>query len=285
VNGDEYAAKQAVISAATASYVFNLGKLFATPFLGIAEWLRLLELLYPEVSRQRQLSAALAREFYDTQRARFDAGRHDQLLEEFPFETFAKSMEPARRRLSQENAPDHSLGDLARVAVTQVENGGRRQIIRAVKTDNGTVKGWARVATGNETCGWCLMLVSRGPVYLSAERAGLNVNDTSAQQMIASGTDVSELMDEWHVGCDCKVVPVFDRKNWIGKEAADRALEIWNDATREAEEFRKQNPGRKHSTGQNAGKEFTLNEDAILALRRRLARGEDTSGWAGLRAA
>lgn len=66
---------------------------------------------------------------------------------------------------------------------------------------------WARVATGLETCGWCLTLVSRGPVYHSKETAGGNW--------------------EFHDGCDCKVVPVFDLENWDGRERYLAAQEMW----------------------------------------------------------
>lgn len=44
---------------------------------------------------------------------------------------------------------------------------------------------FARVPTGEETCGWCFMLASRGFAYTSSDRAGR-----------AS-----------HQGCDCKIVP------------------------------------------------------------------------------
>ena len=286
MNPEEYAARQAVISAATAAYVAQFAKLFSVPSLAPSQWLQLLELLFPQILAQRQLASALAREFYDSQRLLHAPGRHDRPLEYYDFQDFVTAMDPARRKLSQENAPESAIGDLARSAVKEVENGGRRQIIHAVHTDPGPVKGWARVATGNETCGWCLMLISRGPVYLGADTAGLDLDDTSAQQMIAAGEDISEHMEEWHVGCDCKVIPVFNLKNWHGKDAADRALELWNEASTEAAKFREENPGRKHTVGKNAGKEFTLNEDAILALRRRLERGGiNPSEWAGLRAA
>lgn len=96
------------------------------------------------------------------------------------------------------------------------------------------VRGWARVATGEETCAWCLMLISRGPVYQGADRAGLDLDDQEAVEMIAAGEDISQHMDEWHTGCDCLVVPVFRLDDWSGKQAADKALDLWNDAALEA---------------------------------------------------
>lgn len=46
---------------------------------------------------------------------------------------------------------------------------------------------YARVATGSETCGFCLMLASRGFVYTTANAAGD--------------------LNHYHANCDCRVVP------------------------------------------------------------------------------
>ena len=50
---------------------------------------------------------------------------------------------------------------------------------------------WARVPHG-KTCAWCLMLASRGWVYLDARSAG------AARQ--------------WHADCDCQIVPAWGDK-------------------------------------------------------------------------
>ncbi|RYF55582.1 MAG: hypothetical protein EOO27_20715 [Comamonadaceae bacterium] len=275
---EEYAARQAVISAAVAAYVSQFLKLFAQPALGIAQWLQLLEFLYPEVARQRREASELARRFFDSQRSEHLPGRHQVLLEEYRFEWFQEAMEPSRLRMQRERSTDFDQGDLTRRVVKEIENGGRRTMIKAVETDPTprTVKGWARVATGRETCAWCLMLISRGPVFLGADTAGLDLDDTTAQRMIAAGEDVSEHMREWHTGCDCKVVPVYDRRNWVGKDAADRALELWKEATREAEkEWAGMTPAQKEKT--------TFNNRVINALRRRIDKGEiDPLEWAGI---
>lgn len=55
---------------------------------------------------------------------------------------------------------------------------------------------FARVPTGNETCGFCIMLASRGFVYSSEDAAsGLN---------------------HYHSGCDCRVVPSWDKSSVDG---------------------------------------------------------------------
>lgn len=51
---------------------------------------------------------------------------------------------------------------------------------------------FARVPSGSETCTFCLMLASRGPVYLTAESAGQ--------------------LDHYHANCKCRIVPVWGSK-------------------------------------------------------------------------
>lgn len=64
-------------------------------------------------------------------------------------------------------------------------------IVANVGRDRDKGARFARVPTGFETCTFCLMLASRGAVYHTRKSAG-----------------------EWkhfHRGCDCKVVPSFER--------------------------------------------------------------------------
>ena len=68
-------------------------------------------------------------------------------------------------------------------------------IIANVGRDRDKGARFARVPTGFETCTFCLMLASRGAVYHTRKSAG-----------------------EWkhfHRGCDCKVVPSFERDPYV----------------------------------------------------------------------
>lgn len=150
---------------------------------------------------------------------------------------------------------------------------------------SGPVRGWARVATGKETCSFCLMLISRGPVYLSAKGAGLDLHDAGAAAALSNGEDVSQWMNQWHIGCDCKVVPVYDKLDWPGMDAANRALELWKTASLEARQVLKDNPGKTSFVG---GKwvPTTLNRETINSLRRRLDSGDiSAKDYAALSAA
>lgn len=88
---------------------------------------------------------------------------------------------------------------------------------------------FARIPTGLETCPFCIMLASRGFVYVSAETAGAN--------------------DHYHPNCDCRVVPGFDGMEVEGydpdglyerwKQCEDtvggskEARRLWNEKTEE----------------------------------------------------
>lgn len=291
---EEYAARQALITAATANFVYQFGQFWARQALSITEWLKLLQFLFPEIRARRSEAALLAREFYDSQRllSHPDLSLNQTPLVGSDFTTFVKSMDPARKRMQQADSPRDAVTLLTLRAVREVENAGRRQIISAVKEDpeldqkildykgqpvktqSGLIRGWARVATGRETCAWCLMLISRGPVYYEPGTAGLDLDPESAAEMIAAGEDVSDYMEEWHAGCDCKVVPVFKNEDWAGQAAADAALELWKDATKEARQVLADDPDKVHKFGEKKGEPVTLNEEAINALRRRLERGD-----------
>lgn len=73
---------------------------------------------------------------------------------------------------------------------------------------------YARVPQGDKTCGFCLMLASRGPVYYTEESAGMYL--------------------KYHAHCDCAIVPFFDTVpvyaedgHYLGRRSADE-LEGYN---------------------------------------------------------
>lgn len=209
------------------------------PFLFIPltsqAWNDILRSIFPLVNQARTESAVLAREYYDTQRVRHtdDKDRFDVDLPAYEPAWFYEAMFPSKKAFQSNET---SLGQAVQAgfrAVKEVENGGRRTIRNAVDRDSSAV-GWARVATGRETCGFCLMLVSRGPVYQDAESAGLNADDTTALEILDEGDTeaFNELMTRFHPNCDCKVVPVFDRMNWQGRDDYLAARDTWREVTK-----------------------------------------------------
>jgi hypothetical protein len=87
---------------------------------------------------------------------------------------------------------------------------GGRSVIAATAEDDGEAIGWARVTDG-DSCSWCLMLVSRGAVYRSAETAGRLKND----QFVGHG------QFKFHDHCGCSAVPLFSRDDPVLDRADD----------------------------------------------------------------
>ncbi|AOT24937.1 capsid maturation protease [Mycobacterium phage Kalpine] len=273
-----------MITAGTARYVQRFASMFTGPALVAAEWLRFLQVLFPEVQRRYAEAADLGRTFYDSQRGLHhpELPRNERLRSDLQWEWFVNNMQPARKGMSQADSPPSAVTSTTLTAVREVEMAPRRQIIGAVKNDPApqTVQGWARVATGRETCAWCLMLIARGAevnhkgnlAYREANTGGLMLDDETAVDLWKeAGEDLDAFreltrgeMEQWHTGCDCLVVPVFDIQNWPGRAAALRAQELWIDASKEA--------SRLIDSGEARSKNH--NREAQNALRRRLARGE-----------
>lgn len=306
---EEYmAAKTAAVASALVT-VRRIAALTTQVALSPFQWFQLLQSVFPEVERGRFEVASLARTFYDSERSKHvpNAPRNNRPLVGTSFAAFARNMEPARRPMSEAESSQSAVTHFTLRMAREIENAGRAQIIRAVEDDPyvdelieeeperdryrspvlditerlsqsdaprnpALVKGWARVATGRETCAWCLMLISRGPVYRSAGNAGVLLDDeTVIDAWNESGHDlgafqaaVDDSMDEWHAGCDCIVVPVFSTSNWVGRDAHQRANQLWIDASNEAAERIESGEARSDNIGTE-----TLN-----ALRRRLDRGE-----------
>lgn len=285
MNPEEYAAQQAVITTGLAAYVQRIASLFTGPVLSLREWVGFLQVLFPEVQKRYDQSADLGRRFYDSQRKRHhpQLDRNERYLSELKFDWFVKNMEPARKEMSQADSPPKAVAKTALTAVREVEMAARRQVIAAVKNDpEPIVQGWARVATGRETCAWCLMLISRGAklnhkgnfAYAEAATAGLALDDETVLDLWKeTGGDpakflaeTEDFMEQWHTGCDCMVVPVFDVDNWPGRDAAVNALQLWIEAGREADALIASGEARTRNT----------NTETLNALRRRLDRGEVT---------
>lgn len=331
---DEYMEAKTAAVAAAALAAQRAALLAARAALSPIEWLRLLQLVFPEVERRRTEVASLARTFYDTERrlhVPVATPRNDRPLMGSNFEVFVKEMQPVRKLMLQESAPRKAVPHFTMRVAREVEMAGRRQIVNAVEVDPYVeelikaeptpdfaemvqqaqtrsesrtqsrapvfnlaerreqrpaerqptpaapdeprlVKGWARVATGRETCAWCLMLISRGPVYSSSETGGLNVDETTTidlwneagQDLQAFRASLEGQMSEWHAGCDCVTVPVFDRANWVGRDAHKEAEQLWITSGKAASALIKAGESRTDD----------IYKETLNHLRRRLYAGE-----------
>ncbi|OIR43200.1 hypothetical protein [Corynebacterium sp. NML120713] len=258
------------ITRQTIRFSEELLAVFAGQQLTPSLWERILELLFGTVRRSSELTARVAREFFDSERAAHFPGvpRLDVKLAIVSFDQFFRDMQGIPGfQIGADITPEAIHRATLRIART-VENSGRWTTIRALETPDpwvdgddtlffedkftsrtlssqeykemreaerrtrGGVRGWARVPTGRETCAWCLMLCSRGAAYTTARAAGARLTDDQAVRLYRQGLiDPKEHMTEWHDGCDCKLVPVFDLQNWPGKERADAAYSMWAETT------------------------------------------------------
>lgn len=275
MTAEEYAALQAAIVASMLQQLTRLIGLLAPPYTPY-DWAPLLKLLFPIVDSARAQSAALGRQFYDEQRAQNAPGRQDQFLEHYEESWFNEAMVPEFESFVEEGLTPEVVTRLALRASKEVESGGRRQIMRAVEDDDpDVVEGWARVATGKETCEFCLTMISRGPAYRSAKKAGVKLQDAPAEKLWRNGGPEAfrELMTKWHTGCDCLVVPVFDVENWPGMEEAEKALDVWNKYSKlvaRNPELKNPQNGNQHQKNP----EWTYNKAVMAAIRRALYNGD-----------
>ena len=248
----EYADRQRSIAATLAALIFRILWPFRRTRFTEKTWPTIEQAIYPAIERSRRQSALVAREFYDSQRLQHVGSRRDELLAGYKRSWLTEALRPLKKDFLREGPKDVAIHKLVMASVKEVQNGGRRQILNAVRDEPRRIR-WARVATGRETCAFCWMLISRGDVYLYADSAGLDSDRYTAEDLYRSKDfgKLDELMVRWHPDCDCLAVPVFDTGNWPGKDAADRAYEVWKEIT-------------KNKSGL----------DALNALRRAIENGE-----------
>lgn len=215
------------------------------------------------VVRHRRLAAQAANAFLDA-----SAAEHGVEAYHPPVEPYHAS---ALRKLLRENV-GASAEQLAAAARRHVVMAGHRQMMRAVldpefgnyatreeqdelerhssplpagdgsdddaPAGGGKVRpvGWARVLQGKYSCGFCIMLASRGPVYSSADAAQLvaaEAGKKSREGGFLSRRARTELRKKnpraFHENCDCIVVPVFHPENWSGRAEQQRLAKFYRE--------------------------------------------------------
>lgn len=210
---------------------------------------RLARLLLPSVLQARRRSFLLALQVYREERSRHTGEQPESAPavaeshydEQALISALDRTLRP--RSVDGEGVTDDNVAAAGMAVARHVEMAGREAMIRSVELDRRALA-WARVLTGRDNCAFCAMLASRGAVYTS-ERAALYRRDGR----------------RYHDGCDCLVVPIFDRRDWPGREQAEDLYRFW-----------------LRSTRGKSGK------DAINAFRRALAE-ERPSRFAATRAA
>lgn len=127
---------------------------------------------------------------------------------EYRPEYLAKTLRRYLVGLDDPNRAQRSIIETAAAVVRHTEQAGREGMISMVQADEDAL-GWARVARGGHTCAFCLLMVSRGPVYKSESTGAFRS----------------------HSACDCVAVPVYDRNDWPGREQYLAAEALYKKAT------------------------------------------------------
>lgn len=99
---------------------------------------------------------------------------------------------------------DQSMKTLLHVVESMVIGQGKNTISASGKANG---RRFARVPSGPSTCEWCMMLGSRGYVYLTAQSADLGGNS--------------------HDNCDCAIVPEDDTS--VSGYDPDALYKIWQE--------------------------------------------------------
>jgi hypothetical protein len=161
----------------------------------------LVAMLFPVVTRYRRRSVDLARDYYASLNPAGIAP--DVAVPDYEPKMLAKTLDTfVAGRVEAEETHDIAAVQGAAAVGRHVEQAGREYVALASSRDN--VR-FARYDPYGETCAFCLLLISRGPVYLSESTGAFRS----------------------HPGCTCVAVPVFDTQNWPGKAQYEAAEELY----------------------------------------------------------
>lgn len=160
--------------------------------------------LYPVVSASRLRSFNLARALITSLNPKAPRVPVPEYRPEFLAKTLGRYLVGTE----DPNKAQRSIIQTAAAVVRHTEQAGREGMISMVQADDNAL-GWARVARGGHTCAFCLLLVSRGPVYKSEATGAF----------------------ESHPACDCIAVPVYDKGNWPGRQQWLAAERLYKQAT------------------------------------------------------
>lgn len=237
MNLDEYTDRQEQILDSMFANILLVLLSFMTVGIGRRQWYRFLNAVYPRVKRARDDAAFLARQFFDDNRAA-ELGTDDRVdffaETNYPVEWFAEAVEPVYEYLQDRDAdPEAALNDFSNRLIKIVEDGARRTLLRGVEEDD-ECQGWARFDPRPPTCAFCTMLISRGPDYNSAQGAGFSGTNEEAEDLLSRGEidELNRLMNDWHPGCTCVVVPIYKFSGYATERQEQEAFDIYKRARR-----------------------------------------------------
>jgi hypothetical protein len=130
----------------------------------------------------------------------------------------------AERRDNEAAAGARTASGGARIAMD-----GARDVVHDLQESDRLAIGYARISLSGTPCGFCAMLISRGPVYKSFA-TGFK---TAAARTVQAGQ--AAVGDEYHDNCMCTTVPVFSVSQYDNDPRFDLNREyerLWPQVTR-----------------------------------------------------
>lgn len=173
---------------------------------------QVIAILEPVCAASSEAAAAYAAEFYDEVRA-FEAGH--ALGATAVSAHVAEATERAVRAIVQVIVDGGTWEQFAGRVADRADYEVKKTAGECVKANaarDPLRPRWARVPSGTETCGFCLMLASRGFAYTS---------EASASEKKGGG--------HYHANCDCRIVPGFDGMDVEGYDP-DELYRQWREA-------------------------------------------------------
>lgn len=247
MNLNDYVRRKENILRRMLAALFHIFQQFLTGFMSARDWNTFAHVTYRVMKPYRDEATELARTFHDDMRAAQlpsspnpdseNDTRHDVFKDDYyPEQWFRREMAPLFQHSQEGRSRDALVQESVGRVTKVVEDGARRTLIQAIQTDTSVpVRGFARFDPRPPTCAFCTMMISRGPVYHSAKdgsSAGWPFGTERLERLILDDDpdEINELMNKWHPGCTCIVVPVYKYDNYPTQEQEEEALKIYTQA-------------------------------------------------------
>ncbi len=213
---------QAVQARITRTVVLAVNQAIRTVPSTPRQRVRVAQALYPVVSRARVQSYSLAVRHMQSVASRVgeelpDIPQPEPYAPEAIERVLEVAAEPRPAKSGGARRPDVAV--VARDSSLSLDKHARqpgRDVVQRTADGGGEKVGWARVLTGLESCYFCAMLASRGPVFSGKSRA-LFIGGVAG--------------NPFHIGCDCAAVLVLRGQPWEGEEEYDHLDRLWSDTT------------------------------------------------------
>lgn len=113
--------------------------------------------------------------------------------------------------VDQKREEAHSAsGARQAAAAARVAMNGARHTTAGLRDRDKRVIGYVRVSTTGTPCGWCAMLISRGPIFYSSEASAMGKTLSAAS--VKRGD--AAVGDEYHDNCNCIAIEVYAQSEY-----------------------------------------------------------------------